>query len=63
MMWNELSPEFQKFIVNRIIDLVFQESDENIKNGYMAAITELEMWSHLPEEFEQYVAEAKDCEL
>ena len=62
-MWNELSPEFQKLIVSKIIDLLFQESNEDIRDGYMAAIEELKIWGHMPEEFEQYVAEAKDCEL
>lgn len=63
MMWNELSPEFQKLIISKIFDLLAKESNEQIKDGYLAAIAELEMWGHIPEEFEQYVAEAMDCEL
>jgi hypothetical protein len=46
MQWNELEYSFQMKIIDRIASLL--KEDDEMKDGIIAAIHELEIWSNSP---------------
>jgi hypothetical protein len=48
MQWNNIDYDMQMKILDRIGDLILQETDESMQFGIAAAITELEVWSNSP---------------
>lgn len=69
MQWNDLTWEEQKQILDKIEDLLLQQTDEKVQDAMVAAISELEIWSNreckILQEFEgflddEYIAEASD---
>ena len=69
MLWNELSYNDQLKVLNLIEDLLLRQSDEEMQDGLVAALNELEIWSHAPcggsltSIEEPYVAQAQLAEL
>lgn len=64
MLWNELSYDEQLKVMELIEDALLRQTNERMQDGLVAALTELEMWSHAPCEemvpFEEpYVAQAQ----
>lgn len=63
MIWNQLDYATQLRIVNKIFQLALIEDDDCIKDGLIAAINELEIWSNSPiEDDELYVVQAQFLE-
>lgn len=64
MIWNELDYELQVKVIDRIVDLLKVEDDDDMQDGLIAAVHELEVWSNTPctvmDNSNTYVAEAKD---
>lgn len=48
MLWNECDYELQERVLLRISFLISQEKNLEIKDGLIAAINELEIWSNHP---------------
>lgn len=62
MLWNDLSYDTQLKIMEIIEETLLHQTDENLQDGMVAALTELEIWSHAPIislEEEPYVAQAQ----
>lgn len=58
-MWNELDYSAQTKIINKLFTLLVNEDDFDMRQGILAAINELEIWSNAPIKYdEQYIAEA-----
>jgi hypothetical protein len=66
IQWNELTFEQQQKILACIEDLLLRQTDIDMQDGLVAAMTELETWSHSPcsiqdtDEFGHYIAMATD---
>ncbi len=48
MIWNELEYSLQVKVMDRIVDLLKDEEDDEMQDGLIAAIHELEVWSNTP---------------
>lgn len=48
MLWTKLSIELQYKIMNRIADLIKEENDDQMIDGIIAAVHELNCWSNRP---------------
>lgn len=48
MLWNELSWEMQKHVLAKLEEKLLEETDIPTQDAMVAAIQELEMWSHNP---------------
>jgi hypothetical protein len=48
MLWNHLSYDLQCRVIDRIVDLLKDEESEEMVDGLMAAVHELEVWSNSP---------------
>lgn len=48
MLWNHLSYDLQSRVIDRIVDLLKDEESEEMVDGLMAAVHELEVWSNSP---------------
>lgn len=51
-MWNDLSYEFQLKVLEKIEDVLLKELDEEMQEGLVEALIELELWSNKPIEDE-----------
>jgi len=61
MIWNELEYSLQVKVMDRIVDLLKDEEDDEMQDGLIAAIHELEVWSNTPCQIiggDEYVASA-----
>lgn len=47
-LWNEIDYDTQIKVMSAIEHLLLQQTDEPIQEGMVAALTELEIWSHSP---------------
>lgn len=67
-MWTDLSYEFQQQVLDKIENFLLKETDPDMQEGIIAAMTELEIWSNTPckiyDKFEDFsndhVSEAVD---
>lgn len=48
MIWNQLSYDLQSAVIDRIVDLLKNEKDDDVVDGIIAAVHELEVWSNSP---------------
>lgn len=48
MIWNELEYSLQVKVMDRIVDLLKDEENDEMQDGLIAAIHELEVWSNTP---------------
>jgi hypothetical protein len=48
MIWNELPYELQQKVINRIVTLLETENNDDMQDGLIAAVHELEVWSNTP---------------
>lgn len=48
MIWNELDYSLQQKVMDKIVDLLKTEEDDEMQDGLIAAIHELEVWSNTP---------------
>jgi hypothetical protein len=64
MLWNELDYDLQSKVIDKIVDLIRDEDDNEVVDGIMSAVHELEVWSNSPciimDEDKGFVAEAID---
>ena len=48
MQWNELDYSVQQKVMGLIEELLLKQTDIEIQDGMVAALTELEVWSNSP---------------
>lgn len=48
MIWNELDYDLQQKVIDRITDLLKDEEEDEMQDGIIAAVHELEIWSNTP---------------
>lgn len=64
MQWNQLEYSFQQKIIDKIVSLLEGENNEEIQDGIIAALHELELWSNSPiliktnDDFEEMLVQA-----
>lgn len=44
MSWNKLEPELQQQVIDKLVDVAFEQKDQKLSNAYLVASDELEMW-------------------